>query len=220
MYRYTSIWDLIKLLKANLFSSASIFVFVTSFISELNYYFLSLVTLDFIFCSLLISLSRLSIRIYFSHYKSYSGFKNKNLTNILIVGAGFSGQNIAKQILSGIKNDLNVIGFLDDDNFKIGKILHGVSVLGPISMLSESKLNFDEIMICIPSATSAEMQRIVTHCQNSGKRFKTLPSLLRIMEGKLSISQFRDVSFTDLLGREEILLDKTAIIDLLEEKEF
>ena len=75
MYRYTSIWDLIKLLKANLFSSASIFVFVTSFISELNYYFLSLVTLDFIFCSLLISLSRLSIRIYFSHYKSYSGFK-------------------------------------------------------------------------------------------------------------------------------------------------
>ena len=220
MYRYTSIWDLIKLLKANLFSSASIFVFVTSFISELNYYFLSLVTLDFIFCSLLISLSRLSIRIYFSHYKSYSGFKKnkKNLTNILIVGAGFSGQNIAKQILSGIKNDLNVIGFLDDDNFKIGKILHGVSVLGPISMLSESKLNFDEIMICIPSATSAEMQRIVTHCQNSGKRFKTLPSLLRIMEGKLSISQFRDVSFTDLLGREEILLDKTAIIDFIRGK--
>ena len=85
-------------------------------------------------------------------------------------------------------------------------------------MLSESKLNFDEIMICIPSATSAEMQRIVTHCQNSGKRFKTLPSLLRIMEGKLSISQFRDVSFTDLLGREEILLDKTAIIDFIRGK--
>ena len=92
------------------------------------------------------------------------------------------------------------------------------SVLGPISMLSESKLNFDETMICIPSATSAEMQRIVTHCQNSGKRFKTLPSLLRIMEGKLSISQFRDVSFTDLLGREEIPLDKTAIIDFIRGK--
>ena len=50
---------------------------------------------------------------------------------MIIIGAGFSGQNIVKQILSNSNNNLNVIGFLDDDLSKKGRSLHGVNVLGP-----------------------------------------------------------------------------------------
>ena len=168
----------------------------------------------------MISSSRLSIRMYFNYYKNFE--KNKKLNhskkNVIIVGAGYSGQNIANQILSDKRSELNVIGFVDDNKKKIGKILHGFNVLGPVSTLKESALKFDEILICVPSATVSEMQRIVKYCKESGKNFKTLPSLSEVMEGKISISQLRDVSFKDLLRREEIFLDKTAIVNLLRGK--
>ena len=96
--------------------------------------------------------------------------------------------------------------------------MHGFNVLGPVSTLKEGALKFDEILICVPSATVSEMQRIVKYCKESGKNFKTLPSLSEVMEGKISISQLRDVSFKDLLRREEIFLDKTAIVNLLRGK--
>ena len=65
---------------------------------------------------------------------------------------------------------------------------------------------------------SLKCKRIVKYCKESGKNFKTLPSLSEVMEGKISISQLRDVSFKDLLRREEIFLDKTAIVNLLRGK--
>ena len=142
----------------------------------------------------------------------------KGQKNVIIIGGGYSGQNIAKQILSGINHNFNVVGILDDDKAKIGRSLHGVSVLGPVSLLKENKINFDEILICVPSATNFEMKKIVDYCRDSGKKYKTLPSMSELMEGRLSISQFRDVSYSDLLGREEILLDKTAIIEFIKGK--
>ena len=137
---------------------------------------------------------------------------------MIIIGAGFSGQNIVKQILSNSNNNLNVIGFLDDDLSKKGRSLHGVNVLGPVSLLQKTNLNFDEILICIPSASANQMKKIVKCCKDSGKAYKTLPSLSELIEKNVSVSQFREVSFTDLLGRKEIFLDKTSLVDFLKGK--
>ena len=49
------------------------------------------------------------------------------------------------------------------------------------------------------------MQKIIDCCKYSGKKFKTLPSLSELVEGKISLSQFRDVSFTDLLRRRKLI---------------
>ena len=99
MYRYTSIWDLIKMLKANFFSSITIYFIVYMTLIIDIYMLISLVTIDFILCSTLISSSRLGIRIYFSHYKSFERFKNPplgNRKNVIILGAGYCGQNIVR----------------------------------------------------------------------------------------------------------------------------
>ena len=126
MYRYTSIWDVINILKANLFSSLLILIILS--INDNNSLFISsLIILDFILCSVLISVSRVGIRLYFN---PINGIKSKKTffpkkKNVIIIGAGYSGQNIAKQILFDIKNNLNVIGFLDDD---ISNFLHTTTV--------------------------------------------------------------------------------------------
>ena len=55
------------------------------------------------------------------------------------------------------------------------------------------------------------MRIIVEECKKNNKPFKTLPSISELIEGKVSLSQFREVSLVDLLGRKEITLDKSAI---------
>ena len=210
MYRYTSIWDLVNILKANSISSLIIFFYIVK-TSENSFQFFSIIFLDLLICSLLISTSRLMIRIYFNHLKSFNRTANNFRKNIIIIGAGYSGQNIARQILNNSNYNFNIIGFLDDDISKIGNRLHGVKVLGPISLLVSNQLTFDESLICIPSAKSNDMKCIVDSCKKSGKPFKTLPSLSGLIEGKVSVSQLREVSVNDLLGREEIVLDKNSI---------
>ena len=211
MYRYTSIWDLINIIKA-IFSSSILMLILSILFSSYNYVLLSYVFLDFILCIVLISSFRLMIRIYFNHFKSFhrieKAFRKKN---IIIIGAGYSGQDIARQIMNNSNYNFNLIGFLDDDISKIGKILHGVKVIGPLSSLLDEKLVFDESLICIPSANLVEMKAIINYCKKSGKPFKTLPSLSGLIEGRVSVSQLREVSVTDLLGREEIILDKNSI---------
>ena len=56
------------------------------------------------------------------------------------------------------------------------------------------------------------------NAEEQKKPFKTLPSLSELIEGKVSISQFRDVSILDLLGRDEVTLDKSSIKSLMEGK--
>ena len=113
---------------------------------------------------------------------------------------------------------LELIAVIDDSPKKIGQRLHGVHVLGPIEDLHNLNLNFEEIYICVPSASRHQMRAIVSACEKTKKPFKTLPSISELMEGKATISQFREVSILDLLGRKEVELDTSAIKNLVEGK--
>ena len=138
--------------------------------------------------------------------------------NILLIGAGDTGQLILRQILQKSDSPISVVGFLDDDVNKIGQRLHGIPILSKIESISTLMIDFDEIYICVPSANREQMRFIVEQCKKTGKVFKTLPSLSEMIEGNISISQFREVSLLDLLGREEIKLDKSSINDFIKGK--
>ena len=104
---------------------------------------------------------------------------------------------------------------MDDNKAKIGRKLHGVNVLGSIDKLSELNINYDEIYICIPSATKDQIRSIIEECKKTNKPFKTLPSISELLQSKVTISQFREVSIYDLLGRKEVELDTASIEKLV-----
>ena len=79
-------------------------------------------------------------------------------------------------------------------------------------------MNYDEIYICVPSVNREQMRVIVDQCKMTGKPFKTLPSISELIEGRVSISQFREVSLLDLLGREEVNLDEQSINNFIRGK--
>ncbi len=219
MWRYTSVWDMINIIKANTLSSALMVIIIYNTIG-FQIISRSIFIIDYIVCTGLVCISRLGIRMFFSHIiavlKTNSNYAKRK--NILLIGAGDSGQAILRQLLIKSSKQFSVIGFLDDDKTKIGKKMHGIPIIGAIKDLDKLNISFDEIYICVPSANKSQMSFIVEACKKTNKPYKTLPSISELIEGKVSFSQFREVSLLDLLGREEVKLDKSSINDFIKGK--
>ncbi len=219
MWRYTSVWDMINIIKGNILASVIMFLAI-SFYTGFKDFPRSVYIIDFILCSGFIGVSRVGIRIFFSHVVNIIRTEpHLNKTKkILLIGAGYTGQAVTRQILELPKGTLKIVGFLDDNLAKIRYRLHDIEVLGQVKDLENIRVNYDEIYICTPTATKDQMLSIVNECKKTKKPFKTLPSMSELVNGKISIAQFREVSIVDLLGREEISLDKTAINNFIRGK--
>ena len=76
----------------------------------------------------------------------------------------------------------------------------------------------DEVLIAIPSATGAQMRRIIEICKSCDARYRTLPEIGAIIDGKVSIKSLRDVKYEDLLRRPPVSLDTTEISRYLQGK--
>ncbi|MDA9992041.1 polysaccharide biosynthesis protein, partial [Candidatus Marinimicrobia bacterium] len=211
MWRYTSVWDLLNILKGSFFGS---FVIVIGISYKYGFENISrsLFILDFIICTISISILRLGIRLFFTHLQEIISVEEKDVIkkSILIVGAGFSGQAILRQSLQN-NLPIKVIGFLDDDIEKIGRKIHGRPILCEVDKIEKIESHFEEIYICVPSASRRQMTKIIEICKKTNKPIKTLPSLSEIISDKVSISHLRNVSILDLLGRDEVKLN----IDLI-----
>ncbi|GAB6188602.1 polysaccharide biosynthesis protein [Marinitoga arctica] len=151
-----------------------------------------------------------SILIIFSRVWWFS--KNKIIVNevsddkrILIIGAGDAGVELLDEFLKHPSFG-KVIGFLDDDESKIGRKIRDVEVFGKISdtMNFVEKYKVNEVIIAIPSATSEQLKKIIDNVDTKRVRLKTLPGIFEILNNKVSLGFLRDVNIEDLLGRKEV----------------
>ncbi len=136
---------------------------------------------------------------------------------VFIAGAGFAGQMLIRE-LQQAGGRWEVVGCLDDDTKKIGARIHGVPVLGTLEQLPalSAEHRAFELLIAIPTATAAQMQRIVHICDGVGVKYKTVPSLRDFVAGLPSMQQLREVNLEDLLGRDPIKLDSEPVGRTLE----
>ena len=179
----------------------------------------SVIVLFFILNTILIVAVRLCVRVYFSHFdKNIFSMKKNKFKKLLLIGAGKTGEKIAKDIRTSKNNQFSVVGFLDDDLKKHGRLVHGIKVFGNVSSLSKLSVKFDEILITAPTSTRDQMRRIVKVCTESGKRYRTMPGLDELIDGEISLERARDISYSDLLGRKEVTLDLNSIDSLLKGK--
>ena len=225
MWRYTSIVDLLNIIKASTLSSLLIITFIL-FSTRFQGFSRSVFIIDWCFTILFISGFRLCVRFYFEYLsgggigqifpRSLSGVfarKKLDVKNLIIIGAGDCGEKIYREIRDNASLQYNVVGFLDDNPVKVGKKIHGIPVLGHIRELKAAgnKVMADEALIAIPSTNSSQMRTIVADCKESGIRFKTVPGMGELINGKVTINAIREVAYQDLLGREVIKLDEERI---------
>ena len=139
---------------------------------------------------------------------------------ILIVGAGAAGTTILRELrTTNMLNDIPV-GFVDDDQHKIGSIILGVNVYGPCDNIVEiaKDTRADMIIIAIPSSDAKNIQRISKLCLETSCEVKTLPGLYQLIDGEVSVSRLRDVDVQDLLGRDPVKVNLDEVMGYIEEQ--
>ena len=210
MWRYTSLFDMYNIAKANFLSTLTVIALI-GYLRGFTDIPRSVFMIDFILSVGLTSLSRVGIRLIFSHLLNTNPYRIELSKKVILIGAGNSGEFICKELLNDPKHRMDPIGFLDDNKNFHGRSIHGIEVLGKINDLAEFITEYDEALICCPNTSRKDLYQIIEICKNAGKPFRTLPSLGEVVSGKLSVNQLKEVSIIDLLGRNEIQLDETLI---------
>jgi len=217
MWRFTSISDLINVLKstfiASLFSISVILLVLGS-----NAVPRTVLLIDYMLTTIGIAAVRASVRIYSTRFivgngknKQKNKLTSKIKTRLLLLGAGSSGEKIIREVKENPSSTYRIIGLLDDDPSKIGTTIHRIPILGKIEDLHTISTSYDEILICIPTATNTQMRSIVTQCKVVGKPYRTIPTVYELIDKQISINTIREVSMADLLGRQEVNLDRSSI---------
>lgn len=229
MWRYTSLNDLMNIVKASTTASLALIAFIL-FKTRFEMVSRSVFVIDWSLTVILIISLRVFTRLCFERFtENVSAWdllpkvflkKTKKGRGMLIIGAGDCGEKICRQFRENPSIQSHVVGFLDDDISKIGRKIHGVPVLNTIDELEHTvnATEVDDVIIAIPSATSERMRRIVDLCKKADVDFKTIPDMGELIDGKISISSIRNVEYRDLLGREPVKLDKKEIGGYLSQK--
>ena len=136
----------------------------------------------------------------------------------LIVGAGNAGKILALEI-SNAKNSGNkdfyysLVGFVDDDPNKINERINGYYVIGTSFDIKEicKKYHIEVIFFAIPSCPSDKKAEILEACAETNCEVKVVPEISKLISGKSILNQTTKVNVEDLLGREPVKLDTTAL---------
>ncbi|MDP6855778.1 MAG: nucleoside-diphosphate sugar epimerase/dehydratase [Arenicellales bacterium] len=139
---------------------------------------------------------------------------------VLIVGAGTAGDMLLRDL--GRNHDLHydVVGFIDDDQSKKGREIHGVRVLDRCAAIPQLArlLRIELILIAVPSASTEQMRSMVEYCERSATPFRTLPKVQDILGGTASSADLRSVELDDLLGRDPVDLDWDAMARMIKDR--
>ncbi len=228
MWRYTDLLDFWRVFQASAVSSL-ILISTILFLYRFQGYPRSIFFIDGLLTFFLTGGLRIVIRTVYRSREQRLGFmlpglmrreRRQGLIRVLIIGAGDAGEKILREIYDNTELNYDILGFLDDDADKKNRFVHGVPVVGTPddlpSIVNTSRV--DQVFIAMPSAAGSEMRRIVDICKRSRVNFKTLPGLGEIMDGKVRVSDLREVHFEDLLGRPPVELDRESIGRYLKDK--
>ncbi|HII4095674.1 TPA: polysaccharide biosynthesis protein [Enterococcus faecium] len=215
--RYTNLREIIAIfgsLSASDVSSILILLFIN------RQYSLRLVIFAYLLSLLLIIGSRLIWRIYIET-KNMRYVSADSAKNTLIVGAGEGGRILYNSFLgSKTAQDIQVVGFVDDDPNKRNTYLSGKKVLGALKDIPEliEKYDIQMVTIAIPSLSRKKLRRIFELVESAHVKVNTTPSIEELASGKISVSKLKTIDVVDLLGRDEVKLDIESIKDQITDK--
>ncbi len=137
---------------------------------------------------------------------------------VLVLGAGEAAVALLRELANS--RQWHVIGLLDDDPKKQGRLLHGVPVLGPLAEVAEqaSAHGVHHAILSMPSASHSVRRNITKVATAAGLSVLTVPAFDDLLSGRVTISQVRKVELEDLLGRDQIKLDDEGLHRMLKDK--
>jgi len=138
-------------------------------------------------------------------------FQSQPTQRVLIVGGDRAGEALSRDLQRD--SGFTVVGFVDDRESLRGASINGRPVLGRLEQIPElaREVAAQMLLIAMPSATTMEMRRVVELCDQSGLPYRTVPKLEDVVSGRAQFNEIKEVAIEDLLGRDAVELDWTAI---------
>jgi FlaA1/EpsC-like NDP-sugar epimerase len=213
-WQYLGITDLIRLCEANVLSSL---VFTAASYSLFSPAFpRSIYCLDLLVTLVASAGTRSALRL---HHEARAGWgRRNNEVGLLIYGAGVAGITLAREIRANSKLGYRIVGFLDDDLRKQHTLLIGLPVLGTgedaqriVEAYRNRRSQIREIVVTMPSATGRQVRTALAKAKAAGMICRVVPGLGELISGKLAVGTMREISVTDLLGREPVKLDQDCV---------
>ncbi|ACJ79627.1 hypothetical protein ACS47_25625 [Bacillus cereus] len=205
-WEYASIGELKQIFKAITLS-----IIVTAIVQQIINHdiYVRILAIAWMLHLLLIGGSRFVWRMFRDTYITKAADKKRTL----IIGAGSAGTMVVRQLQHNKEADLYPVAFVDDDRNKQKLEIYNVPVVGTTNHIQEIVENNDieHIIIAIPSLNRNQINEIFEKCRKTKAKTQIVPMLEDLLDGKVSVNEFRDVQVEDLLGREPIQLDDAGI---------
>jgi FlaA1/EpsC-like NDP-sugar epimerase len=165
-----------------------------------------------VFIFLFMGLVKLSPRLLVGGSLPFMGWTKQDAQRVLIVGAGNTGQLLAREMRQNREWDYRPVCFVDDDPRKRGMRVHGVPVMGnrqEIPALVE-KMGVNLVALAIPSAHATTIEEILALCEATNVAVRIVPGVQEIVSGRARPSELREVTTDDLVARDPVEVDFEA----------
>lgn len=209
VWSYASVYEMFLIVGAAMLSTAfQAFGFSMLYMPiPRSYYFFY-----FILLSITTLATRFSYRIL---HALQNGWKKstKHSRNTIVIGAGEAGNMIIKELKSSRYLNQRVVCVIDDNPSKKGKYIHGIRIIGGRDMIQQAAKKYDveEIILAIPSASTKDTRDILRICNLTECKLKILPGMYQLINDEVGVSNLREVSIEDLLGRDTIDIDLESV---------
>jgi FlaA1/EpsC-like NDP-sugar epimerase len=188
-----------------------LFVFIRSqFIDDYHFLPISILAIEYLATIFLMISTRVAVKLIY-----HEGKKDKaNNKDIVIYGAGKMGVTVAQTFSQSVNSQYNVVAFIDDDKSKAGKTLNGVKIYNPTNLDKIlTKYHVDNLVLAILTPDVENENKVVDVCLSHNVVIMNVPPIEDWMNGELNLKQIKQVKIEDLLGRKEIELNKTKILE-------
>ncbi len=180
----------------------------------------NLIPYSIVFISLLSSFLllfnyRLLVKYIFSYYRNAVMHRSR----VLIFGAGQTGI-ITRHVLESTPR-MKVIGFLEDDRTKSGKVLDGIPIYNAQRLDLDrllKEMTVDEVIFTMKDISLEKKNEVVDACVRNQVKVRTIPPVEKWVRGELSFNQIKEINIEDLLGRESIKINNGNIVSDLRGK--
>ena len=214
LWKYASLDEMLKIFVATTLIFIVLFFYSAYALNDI--YFRRLLLVAWMFNTILFTLSRFGYRAAhrIMRFISYLMASKAGRKRVMVVGAGFAGYGVIRDIRGGKAYNKTAVIVIDDDPAKNNTRLVGVRVINGIDNipLLAQRYHIDEIVIAMPSEERRKLKKVIDSCTRTDCVLKIMPPMSEATDGMNSL---RRVNIADLLYREEVSLDLEGIREYL-----
>ncbi len=145
------------------------------------------------------------------------GRRGGEISRVMIVGAGAAADVLIRELKTSDHLHKHVECVIDDNASLVGRTIQGCQIVGGREdiVAAAARYQIDEIIIAMPSVSKKTIADIAKICNETGCELKTLPGVYQLVNKEVRVSQLRHVEIEDLLGRDPVTVDLSAITGYL-----